>query len=217
MSLSLPLPILYSLHSVLLFSFLSVLLLLFVCPSGLVDPAALPQAVAAFQAAHFIGMPECEVRLTQLGFDRTHNLMFKQMSESFLSLLYLSFTLHNSPVFHSSLPFPSSPVIVSPLLTLMLPHSQVILAQCVVYLARAPKSVEVYKAYSNVKACLRNHRGPLPPVPLHLRNAPTRLMKNLGYSKGYKYNPAFSSPVDQDYLPEELRGLDFFTWTPTDQ
>ncbi|XP_070830444.1 ATPase WRNIP1 [Chaetodon trifascialis] len=119
---------------------------------GLADPAALPQAVAAFQACHFIGMPECEV----------------------------------------------------------------ILAQCAVYLARAPKSVQIYKAYANVKASLRNHKGPLPPVPLHLRNAPTRLMKQLGYAKDYKYNPAFSGPVDQEYLPEELRGIDFFTWTPSD-
>ncbi|KAF4088837.1 hypothetical protein AMELA_G00059310 [Ameiurus melas] len=119
---------------------------------GLADPAALPQAVSAFQACHFIGMPECEV----------------------------------------------------------------ILAQCVLYLARAPKSVEAYKAYNNVKACLRNHKGPLPPVPLHLRNAPTKLMKELGYAKGYKYNPAFNGPVDQEYLPEELRGIKFFTWTPSD-
>lgn len=87
---------------------------------------------------------------------------------------------------------------------------QVLLAQCVVYLARAPKSIEVYSAYSNVKACLRSHQGPLPPVPLHLRNAPTRLMKDLGYGQGYKYNPAYSEPVDQEYLPEELRGVDFF-------
>ncbi|XP_006634618.2 ATPase WRNIP1 [Lepisosteus oculatus] len=95
-----------------------------------------------------------------------------------------------------------------------MPECDVILAQCAVYLARAPKSVEVYKAYGNVKACLRNHQGPLPPVPLHLRNAPTRLMKNLGYAKGYKYNPAFSEPVEQDYLPEELKEISFFDWTP---
>lgn len=93
---------------------------------------------------------------------------------------------------------------------------QVILAQCAIYLARAPKSVEVYKAYANVKACLRNHKGPLPPVPLHLRNAPTRLMKDLGYAKGYKYNPAFSSRVEQEYLPEDLQGVDFFTWSPAE-
>lgn len=93
---------------------------------------------------------------------------------------------------------------------------QVILAQCAVYLARAPKSVDIYQAYANVKACLRNHKGPLPSVPLHLRNAPTKLMKQLGYAEGYKYNPAFSNPVEQEYLPEELRGTNFFTWKPSD-
>ncbi|XP_065440949.1 ATPase WRNIP1 isoform X2 [Chrysemys picta bellii] len=91
-----------------------------------------------------------------------------------------------------------------------MPECEVILAQCVVYFARAPKSIEVYSAYSNVKACLRNHQGPLPPVPLHLRNAPTRLMKDLGYGKDYKYNPMYKEPVEQDYLPEELKGVDFF-------
>ncbi|XP_075777470.1 ATPase WRNIP1 isoform X2 [Pelodiscus sinensis] len=91
-----------------------------------------------------------------------------------------------------------------------MPECEVILAQCVVYFARAPKSIEVYSAYSNVKACLRNHQGPLPPVPLHLRNAPTRLMKDLGYGKGYKYNPMYKEPVEQEYLPKELKGMDFF-------
>ncbi|XP_044524208.1 ATPase WRNIP1 isoform X3 [Gracilinanus agilis] len=91
-----------------------------------------------------------------------------------------------------------------------MPECEVLLAQCVVYFARAPKSIEVYNAYNNVKACLRNHQGPLPPVPMHLRNAPTRLMKDLGYGKGYKYNPAYKDPVEQEYLPEELRGIDFF-------
>ncbi|XP_028328069.1 ATPase WRNIP1 isoform X1 [Gouania willdenowi] len=96
-----------------------------------------------------------------------------------------------------------------------MPECEVILAQCVVYLAQAPKSVQVYQAYNNVKTCLRTHKGPLPPVPLHLRNAPTTLMKQLGYAKGYKYNPDFSEPVEQEYLPSELQGVDFFTWTPT--
>ncbi|XP_054982815.1 ATPase WRNIP1 [Sorex araneus] len=91
-----------------------------------------------------------------------------------------------------------------------MPECEVLLAQCVVYLARAPKSVEVYRAYNNAKACVRSHPGPLPPVPLHLRNAPTRLMKELGYGQGYVYNPAARGPVQQDYLPEGLRGLDFF-------
>ncbi|XP_060630720.2 ATPase WRNIP1 [Anolis sagrei] len=92
-----------------------------------------------------------------------------------------------------------------------MPECEVLLAQCVVYFARAPKSIEVYSAYNNVKACLRNHQGPLPPVPLHLRNAPTRLMKDLGYAKGYKYNPAYKEPVEQEYLPKELKGTNFFT------
>nr|XP_008116183.1 PREDICTED: ATPase WRNIP1 [Anolis carolinensis] len=92
-----------------------------------------------------------------------------------------------------------------------MPECEVLLAQCVVYFARAPKSIEVYSAYNNVKACLRNYQGPLPPVPLHLRNAPTRLMKDLGYAKGYKYNPAYKEPVKQEYLPKELKGTNFFT------
>lgn len=113
---------------------------------GLADPGALTQAVAGYQAAHFIGMPECNV----------------------------------------------------------------ILAQVVAYLARAPKSNALYLAYGQVAEDVRN--SPNEPVPLHIRNAPTKLMKDLGYGKGYKYNPAFEGPIDQDYLPEKLKGrkyLDF--------
>ncbi|XP_043921100.1 ATPase WRNIP1 [Protopterus annectens] len=91
-----------------------------------------------------------------------------------------------------------------------MPECEVLLAQCAVYLARAPKSIEVYAAYNNAKACVRSHKGPLPSVPLHLRNAPTKLMKNLGYGRDYKYNPKFKEPVEQDYLPEELKGINFF-------
>ena len=78
-------------------------------------------------------------------------------------------------------------------------------------MARAPKSIEVYDAYSKAKASVKEHKGPLPSVPLHLRNAPTRLMRDLGYSKGYKYNPAYSEPVEQQYMPEGLEGISFFT------
>ena len=85
-----------------------------------------------------------------------------------------------------------------------------ILAQAVVYMARAPKSIEVYMAYGKAKECIQDHKGPLPSVPLHLRNAPTKLMKSLGYGKGYKYNPAFSEPVEQQYLPDGLERVDFF-------
>ena len=77
-------------------------------------------------------------------------------------------------------------------------------------MARAPKSIEVYQAYGKAKACVMEHQGPLPAVPLHLRNAPTQLMRNLGYGAGYKYNPAFSEPVDQTYLPTELESVNFF-------
>lgn len=138
--------------------------------------------MSAFQACHFIGMPECEVA------DQSKAVQILSSCNScpYICLVVLS-AIH-----------------------------QVILAQCAIYLARAPKSVEVYQAYANVKACLRNHKGPLPSVPLHLRNAPTRLMKDLGYAKGYKYNPAFSGPVKQEYLPKELQGIDFFTRSPTE-
>lgn len=77
------------------------------------------------------------------------------------------------------------------------------LAQCVVYLARAPKSPEIYLAYEKVKKCITEHEGPMPGVPLHLRNAPTKLMKNLGYGKGY--NPT----VRQVYMPEGLESVRF--------
>lgn len=112
---------------------------------GLADPLALPQAVAAYQAAHFIGMPECNV----------------------------------------------------------------ILAQCVAYLAKAPKSNALYVAYNAIQADI--HEFPTEPVPLHIRNAPTKLMKNLGYGKDYKYTPDFKTAEEaaQDYLPERLKNKRF--------
>ena len=84
------------------------------------------------------------------------------------------------------------------------------LAQAVVYMARAPKSIEVYNAYSNAKASVMEYKGPLPSVPLHLRNASTNLMKTLGYGKGYKYKPTQSDAAEQRYLPEELKDVNFF-------
>jgi putative ATPase len=87
------------------------------------------------------------------------------------------------------------------------PECNVILAQCVAYLARAPKSNALYTAYS---AAARDVRElPNAPVPLHVRNAPTKLMKDLEYGKGYKYNPDFEGPVEQEYLPEELKGREY--------
>ncbi|MBN1778943.1 MAG: replication-associated recombination protein A [Candidatus Buchananbacteria bacterium] len=107
---------------------------------GLADPHALEQAVAAYQGAHFLGMPECDI----------------------------------------------------------------ILGQCIVYLARAPKSVEVYRAYGQVKEDVKNTMDE--PVPLHLRNAPTKLMKDLNYGKDYKYSPDYDWQEDQQYLPTSLKG-----------
>lgn len=107
---------------------------------GLADPEALNQAVSAYQAAHFLGMPECNVNL----------------------------------------------------------------AQAVAYLARAPKSNALYTAYGEIQKDIKEL--PREPVPLHLRNAPTNLMKELGYGKDYKYNPNFKEPVEQDYFPPGLKG-----------
>jgi len=84
------------------------------------------------------------------------------------------------------------------------PECNVILAQAVVYLAKAPKSNSLYVAYGKVKKDIEERGND--PVPLHLRNAPTELMKNIGYGAGYKYNPDFDKPVEQEYMPEGLRG-----------
>ncbi|MBP9751893.1 MAG: replication-associated recombination protein A [Candidatus Moranbacteria bacterium] len=109
---------------------------------GLANSFALPQAIAAMEAVHMIGMPECELAL----------------------------------------------------------------AQAVVYLAKSKKSNALYVGYGHVKDDVRQF--PNEPVPIHLRNAPTKLMKNLGYGKDYKYTPDFENKEDakQEYLPEKLRG-----------
>lgn len=85
------------------------------------------------------------------------------------------------------------------------PECDVILAQCVAYLAKAPKSNSLYEAILEVKADIKNL--PNEPVPLHLRNAPTKLMKDLNYGKDYKYTPNFKNKEDarQDYLPDKLK------------
>jgi len=106
---------------------------------GLADPNALVQAVSAYTASHYIGMPECNV----------------------------------------------------------------VLAQAVAYLAKAPKSNALYRAYGQVQKDIQEKENL--PVPLHIRNAPTELMKDLGYGRGYKYNHNFNKPVEQDYLPDELK------------
>ncbi len=87
-----------------------------------------------------------------------------------------------------------------------LPECKVHLAHAVIYLAKSKKSVQAYLAYSKVKEEVEKS-GNLP-VPLHIRNAPTSLMKDLGYSKGYKYTPLEDSS-DQDYLPDKLKNKKF--------
>lgn len=83
-----------------------------------------------------------------------------------------------------------------------MPECDCILAHCVVYLAEAPKSIRVYKAYGKAKALVNQEQAY--PVPLHIRNAPTKLMKTLGYGKEYLYEPSFAHPVHQTFMPPEL-------------
>ncbi|HSP79732.1 MAG TPA: replication-associated recombination protein A [Myxococcaceae bacterium] len=90
-----------------------------------------------------------------------------------------------------------------------LPEGTLPLTQAVTYLALAPKSNAVLTAYAAARAAVQEG-GPLP-VPMHLRNAPTRLMKNLGYGAGYKYPHNFDGNyVPEDYLPEALRRERFY-------
>lgn len=106
---------------------------------GLANSLALNQAVAAYQACSFIGMPECNV----------------------------------------------------------------ILAQAVVYMAKCKKSNDLYTAYGEVQKDIKKY-GNLG-VPLHIRNAPTNLMKDLGYGKDYKYSPNYDYQEEQEYMPKELK------------
>jgi len=106
---------------------------------GLANSKALEQAVATYQACHFIGLPECNV----------------------------------------------------------------ILAQAVVYMTKCKKSNDLYVAYEKAAEDVKTY-GNLP-VPLHIRNAPTRLMKDLNYGKGYKYSPDYDYKEKQEYLPKELK------------
>lgn len=85
------------------------------------------------------------------------------------------------------------------------PEGDLALAECVVYLARAKKSNEIYLAYEQAKEDALNTLAE--PVPLHIRNAPTPLMEKLGYGKGYKYPHNYpDAKVEQDYMPENLKG-----------
>lgn len=107
---------------------------------GLANSRALEQAVAAYNACHFIGYPECNV----------------------------------------------------------------ILAQAVVYMAKCKKSNDLYIGYGKAASDAEKY-GNLP-VPLHLRNAVTKLMEETGYGKGYKYSPNYGYKEQQEYLPDKLKG-----------
>jgi len=90
-----------------------------------------------------------------------------------------------------------------------MPEGRLIIAQAVTYLATAPKSNASYVGIDEALAEVRKS-GALP-VPLHVRNAPTRLMKDLGYHKGYKYAHNFKEGfVEQEYLPEQIAGKKFY-------
>jgi len=89
------------------------------------------------------------------------------------------------------------------------PEGELALAEAVVYLATAPKSNRVYAAFGQAMDAAAAH--PAEAVPLHIRNAPTKLMEELGYGAGYKYAHAFEHAyVPQDYLPEALRGASWY-------
>ncbi|HMS07300.1 MAG TPA: recombination factor protein RarA, partial [Burkholderiaceae bacterium] len=94
------------------------------------------------------------------------------------------------------------------------PEGELALAECVVYLAVAPKSNALYRAYNAARAFVREDGTRA--VPLHLRNAPTRLMKNLGYGKDYRYahdeEGAFAA--GENYWPEGLNPPRFYEPAP---
>jgi len=89
------------------------------------------------------------------------------------------------------------------------PEGELALAEATIYLATAPKSNRAYTAFGRAMEAAHDH--PAEPVPLHIRNAPTGLMKDLGYGAGYKYAHDFEQAfVPQDYLPEALRGAKWY-------
>lgn len=93
--------------------------------------------------------------------------------------------------------------------TIGYPESRIILSQCAVYLATSPKSNASYMAIGKAQQAVKQ-TGDLP-VPLHLRNAPTKLMKELGYGEEYKYAHDYNNNfVDQEFLPNDIKGTAFY-------
>jgi len=90
-----------------------------------------------------------------------------------------------------------------------MPECNAALAQGVIYLAAAPKSNSAYTAYARAAADVKNY--PEAQVPMHIRNAPTDLMKDLGYGKGYEYEHNLREKLSaQDFLPEEAEGAEYY-------
>jgi putative ATPase len=89
------------------------------------------------------------------------------------------------------------------------PEGELAIAEAIVYLATAPKSNKVYGAWGEAVQAARDY--PAEPVPLHIRNAPTGLMKSLGYGEGYRYDHGEGGySAGQEYLPEALRGAKWY-------
>jgi len=90
-----------------------------------------------------------------------------------------------------------------------MPEARIILSQCATYLATSEKSNAAYAAINEAMRYVKD--APTHPVPLHLRNAPTKLMKNMNYGKGYKYSHDFEGEKDhQEFLPDEMSGKTFY-------
>jgi len=90
------------------------------------------------------------------------------------------------------------------------PEGELALAECVIYLAMAPKSNAVYNAYNEAKAFIRGDGTR--PVPMHLRNAPTKLMKDLDYGKGYRYahDEEGGFAAGETYFPDAMEPQAFY-------
>ena len=89
------------------------------------------------------------------------------------------------------------------------PEGRILLSECVIYLATSPKSNTAYKAINEAQEKVRE-TGNLP-IPLHLRNAPTKLMKELGYGEDYKYAHDYKNQfIEQEFLPEEIKGTTLY-------
>ena len=90
-----------------------------------------------------------------------------------------------------------------------MPEARIILAQCVTYLASAPKSNASYMAINQAVSDVKQEKDY--PVPIHLRNAPTKLMKEIGYGENYKYAHDFENHfVDQNYFPDDKKPKQYY-------